>query len=165
MTPRPLTHRSLIALGGAAILIVAILAVLRLPAISSETPRAEVVRDDTVVAVFALELAVTREQQIRGLMGREHLAPNTGMLFVFDRPGRYGMWMANMLISLDFLFIDADGKVVYVAENIPPCPPGGPCPSIMAPVPVLYVLEIPAGSIEEYGIQAGDVIRFHPDDL
>lgn len=126
---------------------------------TAQRPRVEVRRDGAVLASFAVELATTREQQIQGLMGREHLAEDEGMLFIYVPEQRVGMWMKNMLIPLDFLFADARGVVVHIAENVPPCPPEGPCPTISAGVPVKYVLEVPAGTVARLGLRVGDVLR------
>lgn len=122
-------------------------------------PRVEISRDGETVASFFVEFATTREQQIRGLMGREHLPENAGMLFIYVPEQPVGMWMRNMLIPLDFLFADARGVVLQIAENVPPCPPEGPCPTIASTKPVKYVLEVPAGSVQRHGIAVGDVMR------
>lgn len=122
-------------------------------------PRVEFRRDGEVVATFVVELATTREQQFRGLMEREHLPDGHGMLFVYPTANYARMWMKNMLISLDFLFMDSRGVVVHILENVPPCPAEGECPSFGAEEPVRWVLEVPAGTIARYGLKTGDVMR------
>lgn len=123
-------------------------------------PRVDIVRLDTVITTFAPEVAVTPDQLTQGLMGRENLAAGTGMLFIFPEVADHGMWMPNMLISLDFLFADAKGNIVHLVSDVPPCEVGKPCPTIAAGVPtVKYVFEIPAGSIARHGIQLGDRLR------
>lgn len=150
---------------GALVVVVAVgLAVwLRLPTRSEEVaptaPQVEFWRDGEVVAIFQVELATTPEQQTRGLMEREHLPDGHGMLFVYPSALPVTMWMRNMLISLDFLFMDSRGTVVHTLENVPPCPETGECPSFGAGQLVQYVLEVPAGTIARYGLQTGDVMR------
>lgn len=122
-------------------------------------PRVDIVRGGATVTSFAVDIAVTSDQLTQGLMGREHLSEGTGMLFIFPRSGHMTMWMKNMVISLDFLFIDDNRTVVHMEHDIPPCPQDGPCPTIEAPMPVRYVLEIPSGTIARLGISVGDTMR------
>lgn len=117
-------------------------------------------RDGQVVAKFVVDLALSSEEQRIGLMGREHLDPGTGMLFVFGSPGRYSMWMRNMLISLDFLFVAADGEILHIERDIPPCADAGPCPTVSAPEPIQYVVELPAGTVAATGIAVGDLMTW-----
>ena len=69
---------------------------------------------------FRIELAVTPDQRAQGLMHRKALAPDAGMLFVYARPGEVAMWMKNTLISLDMMFISAEGEIVRIAERTVP---------------------------------------------
>jgi hypothetical protein len=69
---------------------------------------------------FAVELALTPEQQQRGLMFREKMAPDAGMLFVFDESGPRAFWMKNTLIPLDMIFIRTDGTIANILEKVPP---------------------------------------------
>lgn len=113
-------------------------------------------------AHFTVEEARTPEQMERGLMFRESLAPDRGMLFIFETPQPTSMWMKNTLIPLDMLFIDAHGKIVYVAADTTPESED----IITAGVPVKAVLELATGTCEKRGIKTGDVIRhaaFAPD--
>jgi uncharacterized membrane protein (UPF0127 family) len=82
---------------------------------------------------LSVEVADTPAERGRGLSGREMLPENSGMLFVFDTPGRYGFWMYGMKFPLDIIWIDESLRVVYFVENAQPCvnicetyePPGG----------------------------------------
>ncbi len=65
------------------------------------------------------ELAYTFETRSRGLMFRESLGPNQGMLFVFEGAGRHCMWMRNTLIPLSVAFLDADGTIANIADMQP----------------------------------------------
>lgn len=106
---------------------------------------------------FTVEIARTPEEQARGLMFREEMAADAGMLFVYDTPRTVSFWMRNTLIPLDMIFIGPDGAVRHVhAEAIPgdetPIPSRGP---------VIGVLEINGGLAEEIGIAPGAQVR-HP---
>jgi uncharacterized membrane protein (UPF0127 family) len=103
---------------------------------------------------FKVELAVTDAEQQRGLMFREHLESDAGMLFVFDRDSVHTFWMRNTLIPLDMLFIGADKKVVGIVENAEPRTEIGRSVGI----PSRYVLEIGGGLSKHYGFGAGQTV-------
>ncbi len=105
---------------------------------------------------YDVEIAKTPQEQARGLMFRESLADGKGMLFVFESEIRHSFWMKNTLISLDIIWIDSDGKIVYISQNTPPCV-ADPCPSYAPDAPAKYVLEVAAGQIQKTGAQAGDI--------
>lgn len=108
--------------------------------------------------LFRAEVADTAAERARGLMFREELAPDAGMLFLFDPPRRVSFWMKNTFISLDMLFIDARGRIVQIAERTEPesLDPHGP------DQPVHAVLEINGGLAERLGIRVGDEVRAPP---
>lgn len=109
--------------------------------------------------VIHLELALTYEEQEKGLMGRTELAPDAGMLFVFDAPRRLGFWMKNTLIPLDVVFIDPEKRVVDI-QTMPPCPPELElCPNYTAKEPAQYALEINGGRAEQIGLKVGDQLQ------
>ena len=101
---------------------------------------------------FTVELALTREEQAQGLMFRESLAPDGGMLFVFDEVRPAAFWMKNTLIPLDMLFIGADGRIVNIAEQTTPLS----TESRPSAAPVRAVLEINGGLSRMLGIAPGD---------
>lgn len=103
---------------------------------------------------FTVEVARTPEQQAQGLMNRQSLAPDQGMLFPYDPPQDASFWMKNTLIPLDLVFIRADGTVARIAANTVPMSLD-PIPSLE---PVAAVLEIAGGRAEELGIQVGDKV-------
>ena len=103
---------------------------------------------------FTVEVARTPEQQAQGLMNRQSLAPDMGMLFPYDPPQNASFWMKNTLIPLDMIFIRENGTVALVAENTVPLSLD-PIPSLE---PVSAVLEIAGGRAAELGIQAGDKV-------
>jgi len=105
------------------------------------------------------ELAVTDEERQRGLMFREKLLPDQGMLFMFEEEGLYSFWMKNTLISLDMLWINKDRRIVHIARNVPPCKED-PCPSYSPERPGLYVLELAAGAADRLGLKLFDRLEF-----
>ena len=104
---------------------------------------------------FTVELANDPEEVQTGLMNREELAENAGMLFDFGQPREANMWMKNTLISLDMLFIDPDGKVLAIARETVP----GSLRRIKPGVPVKGVLELAGGRAAELGIEPGDTVH------
>jgi uncharacterized protein len=125
-------------------------------AAQTTVPRARVTfPDGTRVSV---EIADTEASRARGLMFRERLAPNEGMIFVFDRPGIYPFYMKNTLIPLDMLWLDADGRVVSVARSVPPCK-ADPCPSYYPDAEAIYVVEVVAGFTARHNVNVGDRLK------
>jgi uncharacterized protein len=106
---------------------------------------------------FDVELAVTPEQQAQGLMFRQQMAPDAGMLFLYDRPQGIAMWMKNTLIPLDMFFIDAKGRITGIEERTVPFS----TQTIESPGLASAVLELNAGSAERLGIRIGDRL-VHP---
>ncbi len=106
---------------------------------------------------FTVEMAVTPEQRSRGLMFRSSMAADAGMLFDFGYPRQVSMWMKNTLISLDMLFITANGRIVNIARSNQP----HSLNSVGSTEPVLGVLELNAGTAERLGIGPGDRV-VHP---
>lgn len=100
---------------------------------------------------FDVEMAQTSEERAKGLMFRESMPENHGMLFVFEEDAPRSFWMKNTLIPLDMIFIDGNMTVVDV-KNAVPCKED-PCSTYSAHG--TYVLEINAGLAEKYGIKAG----------
>lgn len=117
------------------------------------TPRGEVIfPDGTRVSV---EIAATDAQRQRGLMFRKSLAPNEGMIFIFDDVGFYPFWMKNTLIPLDMIWLDPDGRVVSIAASVPPCK-ADPCPTYAPSADALYVVEVVSGFTKAHGVKVGD---------
>ncbi|MEW6320935.1 MAG: DUF192 domain-containing protein [Acidobacteriota bacterium] len=117
--------------------------------------------DGTRVAV---EVVATPESRQRGLMFREHLPQDRGMVFVFPEPGYYPFWMKNTLIPLDMIWLDARRTVVAIAASVPPCK-ADPCPTY-APVVdgkavgnAVYVVEVASGFARRHGVKVGDRLR------
>jgi uncharacterized protein len=104
---------------------------------------------------FTIEIADTPQEQQRGLMYRQDLAPDAGMLFDYGQEQRVAFWMQNTYIPLDMIFIAADGTVKHVHANARPLDPT----SIPSRFPVRFVLEIPGGRAAEIGLKAGDTLE------
>ncbi|MFN3911989.1 DUF192 domain-containing protein [Hyphomonas sp.] len=115
------------------------------------------IKSDEAVHSFTVEMADTPDAIRDGLMFRESLAPDAGMLFDFGEVRPASMWMKNTLIPLDMLFIDANGEVIAIARNAVP----GSLRSLGPGVPVRAVLEIAGGRAKELGINPGDKVS-HP---
>ncbi len=105
-----------------------------------------------------LELALDESSRMRGLMFREHLAPDHGMLFVFDDDREREFWMKNTLIPLDLLFFDAQGRLIAMQPNVQPCRQPH-CPSYPSHQPARYVLELNAGSAQRLHLQLGEQLQ------
>ena len=109
---------------------------------------------ETDAVMFTVEIADTDELRERGLMFRQRLPEDRGMLFDFGQPRPVAMWMKNTYIPLDMLFIRPDGKIAYIAENTVP----KSLDAIGISEPVLAVLELAAGVTRKHGIRAGDTV-------
>jgi len=107
---------------------------------------------------FSIEIASTPEEKNRGLMFRESLLENEGMLFVFKEEGNYSFWMKNVLISLDIIWMDREGRVAYIAENLQP-DSGVHYETVNPGQRAKYVLEINGGLAAQIGLTIGDVIE------
>ena len=111
---------------------------------------------------FTVDLAETAEQQALGLMFREEMADDHGMLFIFPVEARRSFWMKNTRIPLDIFYFDGDLKLVSVAANARPCKTAR-CPTYPSTGPAQYVLELNAGKAAELGAQPGDTLELRLD--
>ncbi len=106
--------------------------------------------------VFRVEIADDEAERTRGLMYREHLDADAGMLFLFERQEPQAFWMKNTRIPLDILYFDQSWSLVGWSLNTPPCSLGNQCPSYPSGAPARYVLELNAGTASSIGAQLGD---------
>jgi uncharacterized membrane protein (UPF0127 family) len=139
-----MTHRALIT----AFLFIAL---LPLAALAAGVEPLKIVSQNGEHA-FTVEMAVNDEERSRGLMFRKEVPEGKGMLFDFQTEQDVAFWMKNTYVSLDMIFIRADGVILSIAENTPvlslkPIPSGGP---------VRGVLEVAAGTAKRLGIKPGD---------
>jgi len=105
---------------------------------------------------FEVELALTPDQQMQGLMYRSQLAPDAGMLFDFVTTAPRAFWMKNTLIPLDMLFIAADGRIVDIHERAVPLSES----VIPSNAPARAVLELNGGTVDRLGIKIGDTVSY-----
>ncbi len=101
---------------------------------------------------FRVELAVTPQQQARGLMFRTEMGADEGMLFPYEQPHILSFWMRNTVIPLDLVFIDEQHRIINIAENATPYSEA----SIVSAAPAVAVLELNGGRTRELGIVAGN---------
>jgi uncharacterized membrane protein (UPF0127 family) len=106
------------------------------------------------VRVFEVEMAVTPEEQETGLMYRRELADGKGMLFDMGEERPAVFWMNNTYVSLDMIFILANGSIARIAENTTPLSEA----RVYSGAPVRAVLEVVAGTAKRYGIAPGDKV-------
>lgn len=109
------------------------------------------------VQVFSVEMATTEQEKQTGLMYRKELADGKGMLFDFNPEQEISMWMKNTYVSLDMIFIRADGRILRIAENTEPLSTR----IVSSQGPARAVLEVVAGTAQKYGIRPGDRVG-HP---
>jgi uncharacterized membrane protein (UPF0127 family) len=106
---------------------------------------------------FSVWIADTSAREQQGLMYQRWLPVDRGMLFPQAEPRVMTMWMKNTLIPLDMLFIDAQGRIIYIRENTTPQSEA----LISTPAPVKAVLELAGGLSAKHGIHVGDRV-LHP---
>lgn len=109
------------------------------------------------VQVFSVEIATTEDEKTTGLMYRKELPDGKGMLFDFSPEQQVSMWMKNTFISLDMIFIRADGRILRIAESTEP----QSTKIISSGGLAKGVLEVIAGTARKYGIAPGDRVA-HP---
>lgn len=108
---------------------------------------------------FKIDVVNTFEERQLGLMHREYLDENKGMLFVFEKEDKYYFWMKNTLIPLDIIWLDNNKKIIFINKDTPPCKTEM-CPSYGPNQTTKYVIEINAGLTEKYDIKEGDTFNF-----
>jgi len=108
---------------------------------------------------FDVEVAKTDEQRRTGLMYRDSLLEGHGMLFLFDKSSRLSFWMKNVKFSIDIVFIGADGKVLNVASEVPPCSKE-PCAHYLSVGKAQYVLELNSGVVNKIGLKKGNSVKW-----
>ena len=112
---------------------------------------------------FTVEVADDAAERERGLMFRDEMAADRGMIFIHDFEEPQAYWMKNTHIPLDIFYFDHARKLVSVQQRVPPCSAGNNCPPFASDGPALYVLELNAGLAEQLGVKAGDELLFGPE--
>lgn len=108
--------------------------------------------------VFKVRLAQDETSRQLGLSEATSLKPTDGLLMVFDSDDTWGIWMKDMKVSIDIIWLDSAKKVVYSVKNA--APELSTTKIFKSKDPARYVLELPAGSVQQYGIKTGDKAEF-----
>lgn len=128
------------------------LAVAVLASTSAQADTRSVMLGDTA---FELTYVADPDSRRQGLMGVSDLPFGSGMLFDFPAGTQPAIWMRNMLISLDLVFVADTGQIRHVFAEVPPCAEL-PCALYQAAQPLRWVIELPAGSVARLGLKEGD---------
>ncbi|MGI8560513.1 MAG: DUF192 domain-containing protein [Luteimonas sp.] len=112
---------------------------------------------------YVVEVADDDAERVRGLMFRDALPPDSGMLFIHERMEPQAYWMKNTRIALDILYFDDGLRLVSQQRNVPPCSAGDRCPPYPSAAPARYVLELNAGEAERLRLEDGEVLKLGPD--
>jgi uncharacterized membrane protein (UPF0127 family) len=116
-----------------------------------------VASDGSKRATFNLEVVDSEPLRQKGLMFRDSLPENGGMLFIFDESEQLSFWMKNTKIPLDMIFIGSDRTVQGILESVPPM---NEEPRYIPNTQSRYVVELAAGSSSRAGIRVGDTVRW-----
>ena len=141
-----------------AAVIIGVIGLLSIPSESKletvEFPRGTILIDDIALEV---QIADTEPRRVRGLMFQDPLPSDQGMIFVFDSPGMYSLWMLNTQFSLDMMWFDQNGDLVHFEKDVPPCKAVleiATCQSIIPDAESLYVVEVTSGFIDRHQINS-----------
>ncbi len=108
---------------------------------------------------FTVEIADTNEKWLTGMMHREFIPDDFGMLFVSDSDQYRSFWMKNCLVRLDIIFLDSNKQIINMHLNVPPCK-SEPCAGYPSRRPARYVLELRGNRARELKLKPGDAISF-----
>ncbi len=148
---RPTTTAILI--GGVVVVVIAAAASFML---THFQPRTEVRLSS---GVFQLRLAADELSREKGLSGVESLTSNDGLLMIFDTDDKWAIWMKDMNIPLDIIWLDSSKKVIYIVKN---AEPELSTDKVFTPAEkARYVIELSAGATQKYGIKLGDQASFN----
>lgn len=142
---------------GLAAVVMAVLAAFAVSGFASSPSTVTIQSANGEKHVFKVEVARTREEMALGLMNRKELAPDAGMIFIFDDEDYRSFWMKDTLLPLDIIFIGKDGAIRHIHPMALPLDET----SIPSGAPASAVLEINGGKAQELGISIGDKITYH----
>ena len=111
---------------------------------------------------YAIEIADDDAERARGLMFRDTMNADHGMLFIHDRQEPQAYWMKNTKIPLDILYFDDERRLVTQQRDVPPCSLGDGCPPYPSNAPARYVLELNAGEAAQLKLENGAQMTFSP---
>ena len=126
---------------------------------SSQPHTTVTVRGDT----YNVGLAITKAEREKGLSGTKSLAKDEGLLFVFPKEDKWGIWMKDMEISIDIIWLDDEKNAIYLVKHAEPS--SYPYSTYQPTSPAKYVLELPAGTIEARGYSVGTKVTFELPDI
>jgi uncharacterized membrane protein (UPF0127 family) len=109
---------------------------------------------------FIAEIADTPEKRLTGMMFREFIPDDFGMLFIHETEEKQGYWMKNCRVPLDIIFLDKNKQIINIHFNVPPCK-HEPCKTYESERPAQYVLELRANRAKELNLKPGDTIFFN----
>lgn len=118
-----------------------------------------VFKTDNGTHTYKVEVADDKDERNEGLMYRESMDEDRGMIFIYEEEIKPAFYMKNTLISLDMVFMDEDFKVVDYFVNVPPCE-AEPCPRCIPNNNAQYIVELNAGQIGKMGLQRGDIAEY-----
>ena len=131
-----------------------------MPSAGSNPPRLIPVKTPSGTVIQA-EIADTPQKRATGLMYRDHLKKDHGMMFFFDQAQEWTFWMKNTLIALDLIWMDEKKRVIHIERNVPICTrTDDSCPQYRPNDGALYVLEIAAGTVDGLKIEKGSKLQF-----
>ncbi len=111
--------------------------------------------------IIQAEIADTPQKRAAGLMYRDHLKKDHGMMFFFDQAQEWTFWMKNTLIALDLIWMDDKKRVIHIERNVPICTrTDDSCPQYRPNDGAMYVLEIAAGTADGLKIEKGTKLQF-----
>jgi uncharacterized membrane protein (UPF0127 family) len=111
---------------------------------------------------YSIEIADDNAERERGLMFRDAMDADHGMLFIHDFQAPQAYWMKNTRIPLDILYFDDARKLVSMQRDVPPCSMGDRCPPYPSAAPARYVLELNAGEAAKLKLETGSELKFGP---
>jgi len=126
-----------------------------MPPAFAEVPLEKICIENTCLKV---EIASSLQERRLGLMFRESLAQDRGMLFVLDPQEGSSFWMKNMRFPLDIIWISKDKVITEIMQNVPQCVES--CPDLMPQQKACFVLEVNAGFVKKHRIKTGDKVGF-----
>src|SRR5215216_782413 len=106
------------------------------------------------------DIPITSELMAKGLAVKNQLKENEAMLFAFEDSAKHPFWMKDMKFPIDIIWLDSDGKVVHIEQNLEPCLSVFICPNYTSNTDSQYVLETVAGFTQRYNISVGTDIDF-----
>ena len=109
---------------------------------------------------YSVEIADDDAERARGLMFRDSIPEDHGMLFIHEHEKPQAYWMKNTRIPLDILYFDANRRLVSQQRDVPPCALGDRCPPYPSGAPARYVLELNAGEAARLKLENGAELKF-----